>query len=537
VIVHELGHFLFARLFNVKAEAFSIGFGPILWKKLIGETEWRFSAIPFGGYVKLLGEDPTQELSEEDKPRALNRQVGWKRFFIYFGGPLFNFLWAILVYMAILAMGEPQMLSQIGRVLPNSPASLAGLQSGDIIKSVNGTSVRTFEDLMKRIDEYPETKIQFEVERKDLINTNPQTLSLEVTSSKEEGFSEYGERKHVGHIEGVVPNARGNLIGVSNLDSVVGKLGLRSGDQITLLNQTPIDNYETLEKLYANIPVSGTFTLTFISKNNPKPIVSSFLKTSQVSLGELIGLYSSELFVDKTVDQSPAAVAGIRFGDRLISINDQTVTSFYELRKLVQRSGEDQNGLYKGKVKMTVEREGKIISEVLAPTATITRDALLNKEVQYTVGILPILSYAAPLTVTERILNPLTLLVKGTERMLDFSYKNLISIKKMFSGSVSVSTLGGPILIGKIAGDSLSRGLIAFLSTMAILSIGLGVLNLLPVPVLDGGHILLLIVETLRGKPLSLKQMQFVQQIGLSLILLLMFVVIKNDLTRLPFFN
>ena len=107
----------------------------------------------------------------------------------------------------------------------------------------------------------------------------------------------------------------------------------------------------------------------------------------------------------------------------------------------------------------------------------------------------------------------------------------------MFTGDVSVATLGGPILIGKIAGESISRGLIAFLTTMAMLSIGLGVLNILPVPVLDGGHLMLLVLEIFRGRPLTLRQMEIVQQVGLSIILLLMVVVIRNDLARLPIFN
>jgi regulator of sigma E protease len=134
--------------------------------------------------------------------------------------------------------------------------------------------------------------------------------------------------------------------------------------------------------------------------------------------------------------------------------------------------------------------------------------------------------------VIERTLNPFVLLYRGTERMVIFTYRNFVSIKKMFTGDVSVATLGGPILIGKIAGESLSRGLIAFLSTMAILSIGLGVLNILPVPVLDGGHILLLGIEAIRGKPLSMRQLEAVQMFGLSLIGVLMLVVLKNDLTR-----
>ena len=108
VVVHELGHFLFAKLFGVRADAFSVGFGPVLWKKTFGETEFRLSAIPLGGYVKLLGEDPTAPLTDEERKRALHSQVPWKRFFIFFGGPLFNFIWAALVFMAMMAIGEQQ---------------------------------------------------------------------------------------------------------------------------------------------------------------------------------------------------------------------------------------------------------------------------------------------------------------------------------------------------------------------------------------------------------------------------------------------
>src|SRR5690348_3870657 len=105
VVVHEFGHYIFARIFGVKAEIFSIGFGPVLWRKQLGETELRISAIPLGGFVKLLGEDRDAELSAAEQKRALHRQAAWKRFFIFFGGPLFNFLFAIVVFMAMLAVG------------------------------------------------------------------------------------------------------------------------------------------------------------------------------------------------------------------------------------------------------------------------------------------------------------------------------------------------------------------------------------------------------------------------------------------------
>jgi regulator of sigma E protease len=147
--------------------------------------------------------------------------------------------------------------------------------------------------------------------------------------------------------------------------------------------------------------------------------------------------------------------------------------------------------------------------------------------------VFPQLVWSDPETVIEKVYNPFKLLYLGTARMLDLTYKNFVSIQKMFTGSVSVKNLGGPILIGKIAGESLSHGLVTFLFTMAILSIGLGVLNILPVPVLDGGHIVLLFIEAFRKKPLTMRQMEVLQQIGFSLIILLMIIVMKNDISRL----
>ncbi|MBC7384859.1 MAG: RIP metalloprotease RseP [Cryobacterium sp.] len=534
VIVHELGHFLFAKLFNVKAEAFSIGFGPRVWRRQIGETEWRLSLIPLGGYVKLLGEDPEAPLSAEDKPRALQYQARWKRFFIFFGGPLFNFLWAILVYMTILAVGEPQMASYVGRVVPSTQAEKAGFLSGDFIQSVNGEPVRKFEEVNAAVDKNPEKEMTFVVNRKDLRSGAVKTVDVKVTPHKADGFSVYGEQTHVGEIDGFIPTARAGTVGISNLDSLAGKSGLRTGDLITQFADVPVKSWEEIEAVYTAIPVGTSFSIGAKAKTKTDgPLTTTWTKPAKsVSLGEDFGAWSSEVFIEKAVEKSPAKEAGIRTGDRIMTIDGSNITHFFALKEAVQKGGEKN-----GKIKVAWEREGKRIEETISPTATVSRDALLNKVTQYTIGVIPSIVWAEPVTIVERILNPFTLIYRGTERMIIFSYRNFVSIKKMFTGDVSVATLGGPILIGQIAGDSLSRGLVAFLSTMAILSIGLGVLNILPVPVLDGGHILLLLIEAVRGKPLSMKQMEAVQMFGLSMIGILMLVVLKNDLTRLPFFN
>ncbi|NDG85139.1 MAG: RIP metalloprotease RseP [Proteobacteria bacterium] len=523
VVVHEFGHFLFAKLFKVRADAFSVGFGPVLLKKKWGETEFRISAIPLGGYVKLLGEDPTQELSAEEKKRALHSQARWKRFFIFAGGPLFNFIWAVVVYMAMMAIGEPQISTVVGRILKDSPAAKAGLVSLDRIDTVDGVKVTKFEDLMNLLSEKPATRIALGIERAG------KPLTLQVQTGSEDGFSVYGENKQVGIIEGIIPNGRSTKLGVSDESSVAARSGIHTGDEIVSLDGTRIETFEQFESLYA-AQKRDVLNLRVKSGAAERDAVLKGRWTGNP--GADFGLYSSELFIDQTQKGSPAEAAGIKPGDQIIAVNSSPISSFFELRRKIQKSGEDH-----GRVTITVARSGKVVTFEIIPRESAERDPLLKKVKQYTIGVIPVQTMLEPAMVIEQTLNPFLLVYKATARMIEMTERNLVSIGKMFTRQVSVKSLGGPILIAKLAGDSISRGLMEFLRMMAILSIGLGVLNILPIPVLDGGHIVLLGVEAIRGKSLSLKQIEIVQSVGLAVILFIMVIVMKNDLSRLPIFN
>ncbi|MCM2277082.1 MAG: RIP metalloprotease RseP [Oligoflexia bacterium] len=529
VVVHELGHYIFARIFGVKAEAFSVGFGPKLWARQIGETEWRFSAIPLGGYVKLLGEDREAQLSPEEQKRALHKQAAWKRFFIFFGGPLFNFLFAILVFMVVLLVGEPQVASVVGRVVHGSAAERAGFQSGDRILSVNGKPVRRFEEVAQVINDSPGKLVEFAVVHPASSSGKP--VSISATPIAQSGYSIYGENTHVGEIDGLMPAPRSTLAGVSDPASVAAKAGIKTGDQIVEVNGSPVSSWEHLEDAYAASRVSSAIGLKLKRSSGESANVILTKPEKGGTIEEAWGMYSSELFVDRTVPGSPAEAAGLRKGDRLIGVGDRVVQSFFELKDGIQKAGETT-----GKVRLRWEHEGRIEDREIVPTGTDGRDIVLNKTRQFTIGVVPMLVMAEPEVFIERTWNPFMLLYKGTERMVTFSWRNLVAVGKMITGDVSVNTIGGPILIGKIAGESLARGLHAFLSTMAILSIGLGVLNILPVPVLDGGHLLLLGIEAIRGRPLTMRQMEIIQGVGLILILALMGLVIHNDISRLSLF-
>ena len=533
VIVHEFGHFFFAKLFNVRADAFSVGFGPVLYARKFGETDFRISAIPLGGYVKLLGEDPTSELSPEDQKRALHHQAPWKRFFIFFGGPLFNFLWAIVVFMTMMAIGEPQMSTKIGRILHGSAAESAGLVAGDKIVAIDGESVIKLEDLMVKLSEKPNREVTLKLEH----DGQAAARELKIKTGSEEGFSVYGEKKQVGTIDGFIPNARMTKVGVSNPDSAAAKAGFQIGDEISAINGQKVETFEQLEEGYQSWKIKSDMTVknpvTFDVKKASGGIAKITLQPNYSGdLGKDFGLYSSELFVEQAMPDTPAIKAGIQKGDRLLLVNGVPMRSFFELRMGIQKSGEDQ-----GKVTIAVERAGKPLSFEIVPQVSTERDPMLKKMKQFTIGVMPVPSMFEADTIKEQIWNPFKLLYLGTARMFDLTAKNLISIGKMVQGQVSVKSLGGPILIGKLAGESMGRGIIDFLKMMGILSIGLGVLNILPIPVLDGGHIVLLGIEAIRGKSLSLKQIEVAQQVGLVFILLIMVVVMKNDISRLPIFN
>lgn len=186
IAVHEFGHFIIAKIAGVLVERFSIGFGPPLWKKQVGETEYRLAAIPLGGYVKMYGEQLDEEVQERDAARSFQHQAVWKRMAIVLAGPGFNFLFAIILIAFIHTIGVPIETSvQIGRVLENSPADQAGLQTDDVVVSLDAQPIQRIEELKKRIVASEGKPVQLEVRRAE------QLLTLPLTPHKDEGTGEW----------------------------------------------------------------------------------------------------------------------------------------------------------------------------------------------------------------------------------------------------------------------------------------------------------------------------------------------------------
>jgi len=336
IFVHELGHFLSAKLMGVRVLKFSLGFGPKLISKKYGDTEYLISSVPFGGYVKMLGESSEEELKDEEKIFAFNYQPVWKRFIIVFLGPLFNLLFAAVIFAGVFLYGLPVLLPEVGEVLTQSPAEKAGLMKGDTVISIDGSQITQWDEMTKVIHNNPGKSLNIEIKRKG------EVIALSIIPEKKKIKDLFGQEREVG------------LIGI-------------------------------------------------------KPSGNTFVKKSGV------------------------------------------------------------------------------------------KEALVNS-------------------------------VGKTWEIMVLTF---VSIVKLIQRVIPMQTIGGPILIVQMAGEQASLGILNFFVFMAIININLGILNLLPIPILDGGHILFLGIESIRKKPLSEKLIAISQRIGLAIILFIMAFALYNDIIRI----
>jgi regulator of sigma E protease len=334
IVFHEFGHFLVAKLSGVGVITFSVGFGPKLWVRKKGETEYALSAFPLGGYVKMVGEDPDQEVQPGDREKSFAHKSLLKRIAIVVAGPGFNLLLAVLLLMVVYTFyGVPVMSTQVSGVEKGSPAEKAGIVKGDRIISLDGKTVEQWEELSGGIKASAGKALELQIRR------GSETVNVTVQPTQKEGKNIFGERKD---------------------DWMIG-----IGSQVSL------------------------------EKGNPGLAI---------------------------------------------------VRAFYQT--------------------------------------------------------------------------------------YDYSKLTLLAFYKMIVGDVSPRNIGGPILIAQMAGQQAQEGLGSFLAFLAVLSINLGVLNLLPVPVLDGGHLLFFLVEAVIRKPVAVRYREMAQQVGICLLALLMVYAFYNDIVR-----
>lgn len=436
VTIHEYGHYWVARRCGVKVLRFSIGFGPILFRKQIGETEFAFSALPLGGYVKMFGEgtqEPEEEISVAEEKYSFSHKSVWQRMAIVLAGPIANFILAIVVFTLVYLGGTRGIAPMVGELEADSVAASSGLVEGAIILAVDGENTDTWsavvEQLMRRIGDTGEIQIDWAPTDNSPIQTN--YLPIESWQS-----------------DAAVPD-------------MLGSLGLR----------------------------------VFASGYEPT--------------------------ITEVAPDSAAESADLKAGDIILGIEGYLLEDPNDWTGVIQRSPGET-------LRLNVRRESEDLSIPVVPALE-----MVDSE---EIGRIGVAWHPSPFwdesLKRDRSYGLFSAFTTGVSKTWDSSIFVLSMIKKLVTGQVSVKSLGGPISIAKIAGDSADQGWQTFFQFIAMMSVMLAVMNLLPIPVLDGGHFLFYLVEAVKGSPLSEAVQGVAMRLGMAAVLGIMLLAVYLDISR-----
>ncbi len=541
IFVHELGHFLVAKALGVKVVRFSVGFGPRLFGFTVGETEYRVALLPLGGYVKMAGDDPSAPPSPEDQGRGFLEQGPFRRFLIAVAGPAANLLFPILLYLGIglLQNGKPVPGPVVGTISPGSPAAVAGLQPGDRILSVTGPggrvhAIRWFGDLREAVSPHPEQPLRFDVERD---GRRLPAFTVTPAAEKESNPVETTTRGVIGVMPSyppalVAPAAPGAAGPVEPFDLVVaaaGKPVRHLGDLDRVLAAAacaPIDLQVLRERPAAKAAEGAA---------RPAP---SWEPRSLAAVPTCAGGGPSLLPADPTVSAfvarvtpgSPAEAAGLRRGDDILAVNGKPVRSFRDLNAHAA-------DFTAGKPVALTLAGGRTVS--LVPVERQVHDDATGETTRrLALGFQP--SSRGPVNPADLLADQVPLRLPFGElvatsagHLWEVTRLTVLGIGRILTGEISFKTVGGPIMLFSIAAQAAEEGVESFLFKMALISVNLGLMNLVPIPVLDGGHIAACAVEAVTRRRISVRAREIANLVGLALLLLLMIAVFKNDIARL----
>jgi regulator of sigma E protease len=525
IFVHELGHFLVAKFWGVRVEIFSLGFGKKILKYKKGDTTYCLSLIPLGGYVKMFGDELNAQISEQDKGVSFTHKPVWQRISVVLAGPLMNFFFAIVIFFVVAMLGEQMKAPVIGDIASHTPAYEMGFRSGDHIMKAGGQSIQTWDQFVHLMTENHGQTLQVEVQREgtdrlDSIQATPILVANSNVLSMDD---------KIGDIEGLSISSKASLVGI-RADSVAAKAGLQTGDLIKSVGGRPVKYFRELDNLMVSQqdqPISLEIErFENVESGKSKTMKIEIPATHFASIAS-IGMEASELYLAKVIDGSPAQAAGLKAGDRILSVNQTVPHKWEELLETVKSFQGDKP------LSFEVDRDGVKSKIEITPRMTSQMTSQGGEEKRFTVGIVPWAFPAAPEMVLIKADGIGSAFVRGVEKTNEITKMTLVSFVRLVQAKISPKNIGGVISIGQAASETFKLGASQFLQMMAVISVNLFILNLLPVPVLDGGHLLFYVIEAVKGAPVSMRKMEIAQQIGLVVLMSLMVFALFNDFTRL----
>lgn len=543
VFIHETGHFFFAKLFGVGVPVYSFGFGRRLFGVEFRGTDYRVSALPFGGYVRMEGADPYGNQDEgadpvEQAPSSFAVKPVWQRFLIMFGGPLFNLVFPVALFTTLYVAGEPTEISEVGDVLPDSAAEEAGIRAGDQLVAVDGVETPTWIDVDAAFSDDPKRARTLRVQRSGAL------LELRYQPPAE-GYGAEGT--------GLTWFRPSNLVGVDEPASPAGQAGVRTGERVVAVDGAPIADWIALERALAAAP-SPTLTVEDPegAQREVRLSAGDWLPRSlghRSSPAHRFGLVTGSVFIDEVKDTlddggpalpglaaepapSPAKAAGLQAGDRVFAVDGQPIDRWNDLVRGIRASGEGAgpDGAARP-VELQVVRGGELLVLELRPVMAETVDAgLFNR--RFMIGAAPEGESVGP-KLTPKAYPVGQAVARATRETVLISGLIVERLGDLVTRKAAVSeNIGGPIAMMRQGAEAAERGIFTYARQIGLLSISLGILNLLPVPVFDGGQLLFLAMEAVRGRPVSGVLRERALQIGVIFVVIAMALAVVNDSSR-----
>lgn len=548
VVVHEAGHFLVAKLFGIGTPVFSIGMGPRLFGFTWRGTDYRVSALPVGGYVRMAGADP---FGEEDPDTAVPpdedfmRKPVWQRLLVMFAGPAANLILPFVIFTAVLMLGEPQPDASVGTVLPHTPAAEAGFREGDVVRAVGQREIEVWPDFVRALGDVaegsnslpagdPRSTPVSEPRIPVVVERGGERLTLSLPAALARTVDGFVDTDKLGLWSGRLSSR----VGVADPGSPAGQAGLRTGDGILAVDGQEIGTWNDLNRAltgdgphelrYARV-IDGKVE-TFATTLSPDP---SWAPRPDDPVPNPWGFTPVMLHVGAVVPDMPAAEAGLKADDRIYRVDGQPVAAWSQLIDLVGATVEEAGPDAQPRA-LTVEllRGGELVSVQFVPKV---RREIYRGEPRYRplMGIQQypdafrrspqVKKYYGLFEAVPRATEEGLLVLKGTVGVLGNLLTGELKPKE---------SIGGPIEIFRAAGEGAKEGIFTFARLMGTISFSLGIINLLPVPVLDGGQIVFYTIEGIRGRPLSLELRERVQMVGVLALVAVMLMVTVMDVSR-----
>ncbi len=521
ILVHELGHFAVAKLSGVRVLTFSLGFGPALLRRKWGDTEYRLAAIPLGGYVRMYGDEPDAEVPEAERPYSFNYKPLPYRTAIVLAGPLMNLLLPFAVFFLMFVSRGELEPAYIGAVKGGGPADKAGLRAGDSILRIDGEDVSYWWELETRVNASIGKPLEIEVRRGDgTFSTTVVPEGVEV-----DRYAQLGMTEEQGRIQ-VIPIEARPVLWVPP-GSPAAAAGVRHWDRVLAVDGKPVRAFSQVEQL---LEAAGSHTLTLV-REEPLALLGHVLLNTYGKPFDVVlpdgagkGLDHADLVVHSVDADSPAAGIGLKPGDRILSIDGESFPFWFLVEAYLAENVEDEHelawtdGIEEHKAKFS-----------LVPS---TEKGEFNEERKVVVfGVHNHSDLGQPEDVPNTA--RLAYAVRHTGMAVKDAFEiTLASLGGLLVGKVPIKDLGGPILIYDMASKTEKYGWDFFFNLMAWLSISLGMINLFPIPILDGGHLLFFAIEAVIRRPVPIRIRQIAAYVGLALILMLMVVVFRNDILR-----